>query len=93
MSTSVIAFVSEENETFKKQVKVLKACIEAGIEELPKETAKYFGESYVCESLIEAKLEIEIPTIDYSGDAEEGFEIVVSEIPEGTHKIRFVNSY
>ena len=38
MSTRVTAFVSEENEKFKKQVKVLRACIEAGIKELPKET-------------------------------------------------------
>jgi hypothetical protein len=93
MSTRVTAFLSEENETFKKQVKVLRACIESGIKELPKETAEYFGESYVCESLIEEKLKVEIPKHNYNEDMEEGFEIIVSEIPDTVHKIRFVNSY
>lgn len=43
MSTHVKGFVSTENENYKKHSKVLIACIEAGISELPKETAEYFG--------------------------------------------------
>ena len=39
------------------------------------------------------KLEIKIPKHEYSEDMTEGFEIIVSEIPEGVHKIRFVNSW
>ena len=93
MSTRVTGFVSAENETYKKQVRVLKACIDAGISELPKETAEYFGEKYAEKYLIEEKLETQIPTHEYNNEMEQGYEIIVSEIPKDVHKIRFVNSW
>lgn len=93
MSTAITGFVSPENENYKKHAKVLNACFEAGILELPKETAVYFGSKYPEKYLLEKKLEIKIPKQKYSDADEEGFEIIVSEIPEGVHKIRFVNSW
>jgi len=93
MSTSVNGFVSDENETYKKHAKVLIACNEAGIEEMPRETAKYFGESYPELYLLEEVLEVDIPTHDYNDESTQGYEIIVSEIPEGVHKIRFSNSW
>ena len=93
MSTRVVGFVSPENETYKKHAKVLRACIEAEISELPKETAKYFGTKHPEEYLLEEKLECKIPKHEYSADMQEGFEIIVSEIPAGVHKIRFTNSW
>ena len=93
MSTRIIGFVSPENETYKKHAKVLNACAEAGISELPKETAEYFGSEYPEKYLLEEKLEIEISTHEYREDMIEGFEVIVSEIPDGVHKIRFVNSW
>ena len=93
MSTSVIGFVSPENDKYQKHAKVLNACIEAGVSELPKETAEYFGSKYPEKYLLEEKLEIEIIQHEYHGNAACGFEIYVSEIPEGVHKIRFVNSW
>jgi len=93
MSTRITGFVSPENENYKKHSKVLIACIEAGISELPKETAEYFGSKYPEEYLLEEKLEIKIPKHEYSEDMTEGFEIIISEIPQGVHKIRFVNGY
>jgi hypothetical protein len=93
MSTRITGFVSSENENYKKHSKVLIACVEAGISELPKETAEYFGSKYPEEYLLEEKLEIKIPKHEYSKDMTEGFEIIISEIPPGVHKIRFVNSY
>jgi hypothetical protein len=93
MSTGITGFVSPENGDYKKHAKVLNACIEAGISELPKETAEYFGSKYPEQCLLQEKLEIEIPKHEYSEDMTEGFEIIVSEIPEGVHKIRFVNSW
>jgi hypothetical protein len=99
MSTYIIGFVSPENENYhsmggyKKHSKVLIACIEAGISELPKETAEYFGSKYPEKYLLEEKLEIKIPKHKYSEDMKEGFEIIISEIPDGVHKIRFVNSW
>ena len=93
MSTNVKGFVSPDDPTYKKHVKVLIACSEAGIKEMPRETAEYFGDSYPEKYLIEEKLEVNVPATEYSGDMEDGYEIIVSEIPEGVHKIRFYNSY
>ena len=93
MSTSIVGFVSPDDETYQKQVKVLKACIDADISELPKETAAYFGEKYAEPYLIEDKLTTEITTHEYNTDYQSGYEIYVNEIPEGVHKIRFVNSW
>jgi hypothetical protein len=93
MTTYVKGFVSPENETYKKHAKVLMACIDAGVSELPKETAEYFGSKYPEEYLLEEKLETHIPKHEYSEDMREGYEIIVSEIPKDVYKIRFVNSY
>lgn len=93
MSTHIVGFVSEDDETYKKHSKVLIACNEAGINELPKETAKYFDSKYPSLSLLDDKLEVKIPQHEYSADMTEGFEIIVSEIPKGVHKIRFTNSW
>lgn len=93
MSTKIIGFVSDTDETYKKQRKVLLACIEAGLNKLPPETAEYFGSEYPHENLLDDKLETKIPSHQWSADMQEGFEIIVSEIPKDIHKIRFYNSY
>ena len=93
MSTRVIGFTSNADATYQKHAAVLNACINAEVEELPKETAKYFGSKYPDESLLESKLEIEIRKHEYREDMQDGFEVYVGEIPEGVFKIRFVNSY
>lgn len=93
MSTHVIGFVSDNDATYRKHSKVLIACCEAGIKELPKETAEYFGSKYPYESLLEEKLQTKVPTHQYHDDMQDGYEIIISEIPEGVHKIRFYNSY
>ena len=93
MSTYVKGYVSENDATYKKHAKVLIACAEAGIKEMPKETAEYFGGKYPEKCFLEEKLEIEIPLHEYNEDCQDGFEVIVSEIPQGVYKIRFVNSY
>lgn len=93
MSTHVIGFVSPENENYKKHAKVLLACIDADIKELPKETAEFFDSKYPSKRLLEENLEIKVPYYEYLEDMNEGYEIIVSEIPIGVHKIRFYNSY
>ena len=94
MSTRVVGFISDDDPTYKKHSKVLIACYEAGIKELPKETSDYFGSDCPELYLLEEKLEIKIPKYNYDdGDMQEGFEIIVSEIPEGVSKIRFINSW
>lgn len=93
MSTYVTGFVSPENENYKKHSKVLLACLEAGISELPKETADFFGSKYPEKYLLEEKLEIKIPVKEWGNDYSSGFEIIVSEIPKEVHTIRFANSW
>jgi hypothetical protein len=93
MSTNVKGFISDKNELYQKHAKVLKACMEAGIKLLPKETADYFGSEYPEKYLLEEKLKIDIPVKDYNNDMEVGYEIIISEIPDGVYKIRFYNSY
>ena len=93
MSTHIKGFVSEENDIYKKHSKVLMACLDAGIEKLPKETAEYFGFEYPEKYLLEEKLEVDIPMHEYHADMVDGFEIIVSEIPAGVYKISFTNSY
>lgn len=93
MSTNVVGFVSTENITYQKHAKVLEACIEAGISELPKETAEFFNSKYPEKYLLEEKLQINLPIKEYNIEYSSGFEIIVSEIPKEVYKIRFTNSY
>ena len=93
MSTNVVGFVSPENENYKKHSKVLIACIEAGVSELPRETTEFFGSKYPYKYLQDEKLQIEIPTHEYSNESSVGYEIILSEIPKEVHTIRFTNSW
>ena len=93
MSICIKGLISSDDEKYQKHCKVLRACIDANIEELPKETAEYFGCKYPEEYLFEDKLETDIIAHRYSNEHSEGFEIVVSEIPEGVQKIIFFNTW
>jgi len=94
ISTSVVGFISADNETYKKHLKVLNACIEAKIKELPNETADYFNHAYPYKGLAEEKLEVELETHEWNdNESSSGFELIVADIPEGVHKIRFSNSF
>jgi hypothetical protein len=93
MSTRVTGFVSSNNEEYIKHSKVLRACIDAKIGKLPKETADFFGSEYPEEYLFDEKLEIKIKTHVYNEDMTEGFEVILSELPKEVYKIRFSNSY
>ena len=66
MSTHVIGLRTDKDETYKKHLKVLNACIEADIEKLPAETAKYFDSEYPEKYLAEEALEVEIPRKEWS---------------------------
>ena len=93
MVTKVKGFISSKDEDYKKHSKVLMACLDADISELPIETAEYFGSKFPDEDMLEEKLEVEIPKHVYNAEMTDGFEIIVSEIPKGVHKIRFTNSW
>jgi len=93
MSTRVVGIISDDDPTYKKHFNVLRACIEADISELPKETADYFGSSTPYYELAVEKLEVKIPKHVIQEDMVDGYDIIVSEIPEGVKIIRFTNSY
>ena len=93
MSTHIIGMVSDKDETYIKHSNVLIACHGAGVSELPRETAEYFGFEYPELYLLEEKLEVPIVKHKYNTENEEGYEIIVSEIPVGVYKLRFVNSW
>lgn len=94
MSTHVVGFRTGNDLDYQKHSKVLRACIDAGIKKLPKETANYFGDEYPCESLFEEVLEVNIPVTKWDdGDMREGYEIKLIDIPLGVETIRFYNSY
>ena len=63
------------------------------VERLPEETADYFGSEWPELNKLEEKLEVDIPYHNYSKNMTEGFEIIVSEIPNGVFKIRFTNTW
>jgi hypothetical protein len=94
MSTHVIGIRSGNDSEYQKHSKVLRACLDAGIEKLPRETAEYFGEEYPYEGLFEEVLEVTIPKTRWDDrDMCEGYEIKLIDIPLGVETIRFYNSY
>lgn len=93
MSTHVIGLMSDESEIYQKHYKVMVACHEAGIKTLPKETADFFGFDYPDIYQAQEQLEVTLKVYKCGGEMEDGWEVIVSEIPEGVHKIRFINSY
>lgn len=70
---------------------MLIACIEAGIEELPAETAMFFNSKHPEKYLLEDVLTVDIPVKKWCDENSDGFEIIVSDIPKLAHKIRFSN--
>lgn len=96
MSTHIIAFIPDTDETYQKHKKVLIACREAEVE-LPKATAEYFGYSYPEDCALEEKLQFKLQKgVHYrpwSSDMQEGFEIDLENIPKEVKTIRFYNSY
>lgn len=90
VSHSVTAYVSPKNKTYKKHANVVKACLEAGVEFLPKETAEYFGSNSVDKNLLHEKLETRIPVKEVCEDDGFYYEILVKDIPKDVYKIWFV---
>jgi hypothetical protein len=93
MRTIVKGYRSPEDPEHQKHLRVLRVCKEAGVS-LPEETSEYFG-PYKPECIDpDSTLEVEIPFRQvHPIEGVHGYEVVVSEIPKGVHKIRFENSY
>lgn len=97
MSTHIKAFILSTDKDYLRHAKVLRACIEAELEELPPETARYFGRKDVNEELLDEKLSFPLERgyhyKDYTEDMVEGYEIFIDKLPKDVNKIRVYNSY
>ncbi len=94
MSTWVIGLRTKDDPTYKKHLAVLEACKAAKIEELPKESAEYWGSKWPSDINPEDALQMKVPAKEWNdGDMQVGYELKVSDIPQGVEVIRFVNSY
>lgn len=94
METRIKGYASNESIEYKQHARVLEACIDAGIKELPTETATFFGCKDPDESLLLDTLEVKIPVHYVDGiDMTDAYDVIISEIPPNVHKIRFSNSY
>jgi hypothetical protein len=93
MSTHVTGFIPATDSLYIKHSNVLKACIDAGIEELPRETAEYFNCKYPEKYLFEDKLRVDIPVNEIHNDSGVHYEVSICNIPQGVEKIRFTNSW
>jgi len=92
MEINVYGYISPENPTYQKHAKVLKACINASIEKLPEETARYFNSYKNIPDVedLDKKLEIKIPIHDKFTDDSEEYEIFIHELPKGIYKIKII---
>ena len=92
MSTYVMGLIEDTDPLYQKHLKVLQVCREANVS-LPKETYEFFGGQY--ENVEIEKLKVDIPAKQFSDTqaCADIFEILVSDIPKGVSKIRFINSF
>jgi uncharacterized protein YcnI len=96
MSTRVVGFRPPDEE-WQRHKAVWDACQFAGVR-VPDETNRFF----MGTTPDPAGIEVELTRVssrsgwvanEYKGDMEEGYEVMVAEIPEGVTRIRFVNSW
>ena len=91
----MVGVIDKSNEVYKKHYNVYKACLEAGIKELPKETAIFFNSWLVDMVSLDEKVDISIPQCDYLSEDFKKADINdnciafidVKDIPNGCHRI------
>ena len=94
MFTYIKAYKSPNNPVYQKYLKVLIACRNANVE-LPEVIAEYFKSSDPYPGLELEPLEIDIPFSEFIDDKINSniYVIRVSDIPDGTDLIKFINAY
>ena len=88
MNTRVVLLRDKADFEHQKKVKVLRACVEAGVD-MPEEIEKYFASTH-DEDL---PLEVDFEARKWGDDYRQGFEIDIVDLPEGVKTIRFYNSW
>lgn len=86
---SIYGNISIDDPTYQKHLAVLEACINAGVSQLPKETAEYFGDTYPSMEITFDKLHVKLPFEEYSNDFGGGYKLKVADIPDGVEIIYF----
>jgi hypothetical protein len=89
MSTHVVGFVAPDAEYLKK-VKAWRACTEAGVQP-PPELVKLFDGNEPQEAGMEVNLGRAVSP--WSGNAAQGVEVDVTQLPKGVRIVRFYNSW
>jgi hypothetical protein len=89
VSISVEAYRDKNLNPYKKHAAVLRACIDAGIKYLPKETAEYFSCNEPSEHLFDEKLSADLKVQEFEDDYKWGFVLDVRDIPEDVTTILF----
>lgn len=85
---------SKNDPTYQKYLKVLLACQDAGIDNIPKEVDNYFGGDGI-DNDPEFPLEIKFQPDEWSDVkmSRVGFEINLNNLPKGVEVIRIYNSF
>jgi len=86
LSLHVMGFVPPD-EKWREMKEVWDACKKANVE-VPESVSEFFGGQDPDPS----GLEVEVPTRDYHGDWESGFEVDLDKIPANVKTLRFIVS-
>ncbi len=102
MSTHVMGLRDPKGARHRKMMQAAIALNVAGVREMPKEMAEYFGDDYDgdacyvannehagCEVEIEKTAAVE----EWSDDCRSGFVVDISKLPDGVTHLRFYNSW
>ena len=93
----VIGFVPADDE-WKRKKKAWDACKAAGVDP-PGELETFFDERYAIPpgddgmTFSESKLMACGAVVEWTGDAADGWELIVAKLPKGVKRVRFYNSY
>lgn len=97
MSTNVLGLRDPNDPKHKAMLEVLQACRKAKTS-LPKEVNAYFsGDDYesIADIDPDAAIEVGLDKIlkEWKGNESEGYELRVSDLPQGVKILRFYNSW
>jgi len=90
-SMNVVLLRDKEDSTYKKYLNILLSCKECDINP-PAEVDKYFGGGGAYNDP-EYPLEMDFKLKEWGNDYVQGYEIDVTDLPEGVKTIRFYISY
>ena len=87
MSTHVVGFRPPDEKWYQMK-SIWDACVEASIS-VPDEVLVFFCDNDPEDAGIEVELKLE----PYTGKGEEGYDVILSEVPKSVDRIRFYNSW